>query len=174
LVKINGENLPETLAYIEEVWGKFMPDRPFSYTFLDEDYNRMYQSEMQLGKVMNIFASMAIVLACLGLFGLSSYMIQQRLKEVSIRKVLGASTWQVLQMLSGNFVKLVILSIVVATPVAYWVMDQWLDDFAYHISVPIWALAVAMVATIGIAFTTAGIHGLKAAWSNPVKNLKSE
>ncbi|WP_268034853.1 ABC transporter permease [Algoriphagus sp. PAP.12] len=174
LVKINGENLPETLAYIEEVWGKFMPDRPFSYAFLDEDYNRMYQSEMQLGKVMNIFASMAIVLACLGLFGLSSYMIQQRLKEVSIRKVLGASTWQVLQMLSGNFVKLVILSIVVATPVAYWVMDQWLDDFAYHISVPIWALAVAMVATIGIAFTTAGIHGLKAAWSNPVKNLKSE
>src|SRR5690606_11104738 len=125
-------------------------------------------------KVMKIFSTMAIILACLGLFGLSSYMIQQRLKEVSIRKVLGASTWQVLQMLSGNFVKLVLIAVVIATPLAYWVMHQWLEDFAFHISVPIWALLVATMATVGIAFTTAGIHGLKAAWSNPVKNLKSE
>lgn len=174
LVKVSGQDLAGTLAFIEEQWKKFMPDRPFSYRFLDEDYNRMYQSEMQLGKVMNIFATMAIILACLGLFGLSSYMIQQRLKEVSIRKVLGASTWQVLQMLSGNFVKLVLIGIVIATPLAYWVMHQWLEDFAFHISVPIWALLVATIATVGIAFTTAGIHGLKAAWSNPVKNLKSE
>lgn len=174
LVKVSGQDLAGTLAFIEEQWKKFMPDRPFSYRFLDEDYNRMYQSEMQLGKVMNIFATMAIILACLGLFGLSSYMIQQRLKEVSIRKVLGASTLQVLQMLSGNFVKLVLIGIVIATPLAYWVMHQWLEDFAFHISVPIWALLVATIATVGIAFTTAGIHGLKAAWSNPVKNLKSE
>ncbi|WPR77742.1 ABC transporter permease [Algoriphagus sp. NG3] len=174
LVKINGENIPESLGFIENTWSKILPERPYSYRFLDEDYDRMYQSEMQLGKLMNLFSTCAIVLACLGLFGLSSYMIQQRLKEVSIRKVLGASTFQVLNILSGNFVRLVLIAIVLASPIAYYTMSSWLDDFAFHISAPWWAVMVAAILTLAIGLITAGIHGLKAALSNPVNSLKSE
>lgn len=174
LVKINGENIAEALGFIEDTWEKVLPERPYSYRFLDEDYERMYQSEMQLGKVMNLFSVCAIVLACLGLFGLSSYMIQQRLKEVSIRKVLGASTMQVLNILSGNFVRLVLIAIVLASPIAYFVMSAWLDDFAYHISAPWWTVVVAGLITLIIGLVTSGIHGLKAALANPVKSLKSE
>jgi len=134
----------------------------------------MYQSEMQLGKIMNLFSTIAIILACLGLFGLSSYLIQQRLKEVSIRKVLGASTFQILNILSGSFVRLVFLAILIASPIAYWAMSLWLDDFVFHISAPWWAVAVAAGVTLAIGLLTSGVHGIKAALSNPVKNLKSE
>lgn len=174
LVKINGENIPETLDFIEKTWNKVLPEMPYSYKFLDEDYTRMYQSEMQLGKIMNLFSTIAIILACLGLFGLSSYLIQQRLKEVSIRKVLGASTFQILNILSGSFVRLVFLAILIASPIAYWAMSLWLDDFVFHISAPWWAVAVAAGVTLAIGLLTSGVHGIKAALSNPVKNLKSE
>lgn len=174
LVKINGDNIPEVLGFIEKTWEKVLPEMPYSYQFLDEDYSRMYQSEMQLGQVMNLFSSIAIVLACLGLFGLSSYLIQQRLKEVSIRKVLGASTFQILNILSGNFIRLVLLAILIASPIAYWSMSLWLDDFVFHINAPWWAVVVAGLVTLGIGLLTSGIHGIKAALSNPVKNLKSE
>ncbi len=174
LVKINGNDIPSTIEFIESQWKKFMPERPFTYKFLDEDYNRLYETELQLGKVMNLFSGIAIILACLGLFGLSSYMIQQRMKEVSIRKVLGASMWNVLSILSGNFVKLVLVAILVASPIAYLLMQQWLSDFTYRIIIPWWAFAAAGIATISIAVITASIHGVKAALDNPVKSLKSE
>lgn len=174
LVKINGNDIPSTIAFIESQWKKFMPERPFTYKFLDEDYNRLYETELQLGKVMNLFSGIAIVLACLGLFGLSSYMIQQRMKEVSIRKVLGASMWNVLSILSGNFVKLVLVAILIASPIAYLLMQQWLSDFSYRIAIPWWAFIAAGIATISIAVITAGIHGVKAALDNPVNSLKSE
>ena len=122
---------------------------------------------------MNLFSGMAIIRACLGLFGLSSYMIQQRMKEVSIRKVLGTSMWNVLSILSGNFVKLVLVAILVASPIAYLLMQQWLSDFTYRIIIPLWAFAAAGIATISIAVITAGIHGVKAVLYNPVKSLKS-
>ncbi|MTI38292.1 ABC transporter permease [Fulvivirga lutimaris] len=174
LVKVNGNDIPSTLAYIETRWKQFMPDRPFSYHFLDEDYNRLYETELQLSKTMNLFSGIAIILACLGLFGLTSYMIQQRKKEVSIRKVLGASVWSLLNNLSSDFVKLVLLAILIASPIAYFLMQEWLSEFTYRINLPWWAFAMAGLVVVAIAVITAGIHGLKAAIANPVNNLKSE
>ena len=174
LVKINGNDVPSTLAYIEAQWKQFMPDRPFSYHFLNEDYNRLYKTELQLGKTMNLFSGIAIILACLGLFGLTSYMIQQRKKEVSIRKVLGASVLSLLNNLSSNFVRLVLLAILIASPIAYLLMQLWLSQFTYRIDLAWWIIVLTGLVVVSIAVVTAGIHGLKAAMANPITNLKSE
>ncbi|MEM7548501.1 MAG: ABC transporter permease [Bacteroidota bacterium] len=174
LVKINGNDVPSTLEYIETQWKQFMPDRPFSYHFINEDYNRLYNTELQLGKTMNLFSGIAIILACLGLYGLTSYMIQQRKKEVSIRKVLGASVWSLLNNLSSNFVRLVLLAILIASPIAYLLMQQWLSQFTYRINLPWWVIVLTGLVVVSIAMVTTGIHGLKAAMANPVANLRSE
>lgn len=174
LVKVKGEDMTGTLAFMQDKWNKLLPNRPFDYGFLDQEYERMYKSEVQLGKMMNLFASIAIILACLGLFGLSSFMIQQRNKEISVRKVLGASTWNLLSILSGNFIRLVLAAIVIATPIAYYLMKQWLDGFVYKIGLELWLFAVAGLATLIIAFITVGIHGMRAIVENPVRGLRSE
>lgn len=174
LVKVKGDDMPGALAFMEAKWKKFLPNRPFEYRFLDEVYQRMYQTEIQLGKVMNLFSAIAIVLACLGLFGLSSYMIQQRIKEISIRKVLGASGWSLFRILSGSFVGLVLLAIAIATPVAYWMTKQWLEGFVYRIDLNLWIFIVAGLSTLLIAVITTGIHGIRAIVNNPVKGLRSE
>ena len=174
LVKVKGEDMAATISFMESKWKELVPNRPFEYRFLDDDYNRMYQSEVQLGKTMNLFSSIAITLACLGLFGLSSYMVQQRMKEISIRKVLGASLWSLLRILSGNFIRLVGFAIIIASPLAYVFMKQWLNDFVYRIDISWWIFAVAGAMTVSIAVITVGIHGVRAAINNPVKSLKSE
>lgn len=174
LVKVKGEDMPGTLSFIESKWKQFLPNRPFEYRFLDEDYQRLYKTEIQLGKVMNLFSAIAIVLACLGLFGLSAYMIHQRMKEISIRKVLGASVWSLFQTLSGNFIRLVLVAIVIAIVPAYLLMKQWLDGFVYRIDLPAWIFIVAGLVTLLIAVITIGIHGMKAVADNPVKGLRSE
>jgi putative ABC transport system permease protein len=174
LVKMRGEHMTETITFLEKKWKELIPTRPFEYRFLEDDYNSLYQSEIQLGKMMNLFAAIAILLACLGLFGLSSYMVQQHMKEISIRKVLGASLLNLFRVLSGNFVKLVLIAFVIASPIAYWLMKQWVSDFVYHIDVNVWILLAAGVLTLSIAILTVGIHGVKAALENPVKSLKSE
>lgn len=174
LVKVKGDDMPATLAFMQSKWKQILPNRPFEYRFLDEDYQRLYKTEIQLGKVMNFFSAIAIVLACLGLFGLSSYMIQQRMKEISIRKVLGASTWNLFRILSGNFIRLVLLAIVLAAPAAYLLMKQWLAGFVYRIDLHVWIFIVAGLATLLIAVITIGIHGMRAAVDNPVKGLRSE
>ncbi|MCW5911655.1 MAG: ABC transporter permease [Cyclobacteriaceae bacterium] len=174
LIKVKGDDMVGTLAHIETKWKQFLPNRPFEYSFLDQEYERMYRTEVQLGQVMNLFAGITIVLACLGLFGLSSYMIQQRVKEISIRKVLGASLWNLLSILSGNFVRLVLLAIIIAVVPAYFLMKQWLDGFVYRIDLGVWIFILAGLATLLIAVITIGIHGMKAAVDNPVKGLRSE
>ncbi len=174
MVKVKGDDIAGTLAFMETTWKKLLPNRPFNYTFLDQEYNRLYKSEAQLGTMMNLFATIAIVLACLGLFGLSSYMIQQRNKEISVRKVLGASAWNLLSILSGNFVRLVLVAIVIATPLAYLLMKQWLDGFVYKIGLEVWLFAAAGMATLLIALLTVSIHGMRAVVENPIKGLRSE
>lgn len=174
LIKVKGDDMPGTIAFLEAEWKKFLPTRPFEYRFLDEAYQNMYQTEIQLGKVMNLFSAVAIILACLGLFGLSSYMIQQRVKEISIRKVMGASGWSLFLILSGSFVRLVLIAIVIATPVAYWMTNQWLDGFVYRIDLHVWIFIVAGLATLFIAIVTIGIHGMRAIVNNPIKGLRSE
>lgn len=174
LVKIKGDDIEGTLSFMKEKWKKLLPNRPFEYSFLDDEYNRVYQTEMQLGQMMNFFAGIAIILACLGLFGLSSYMIQQRIKEVSIRKVLGASVFNLLSILSGNFVRLVLLAITLAVVPAYFLMKQWLDGFVYRIELHAGIFMLAGCVTLLIAVVTIGIHGIRAAVDNPVKGLRSE
>ena len=123
---------------------------------------------------MSLFSATAIVLACLGLFGLSSYMMQQRMKEIGIRKVLGASFWNLLGILSGSFIKLVLIAILIACPLAYMMMNHWLSEFAYHTEMQWWIFALAGLVIIGITLLTVSIHGVRAMAENPVKSLRSE
>ena len=147
---------------------------PFEYRFLDDDYTNLYRSELQLGILMNLFAGIAIVLACLGLFGLSAYSVQQRAKEISIRKILGASLLSIVSLLSMNFTRLVLISIFIALPVAYLFVRNWLQEFAYQIDVTWWIFALPGLLAVAIAVLTVSIQSIKAAITNPVKNLRSE
>ncbi|HEX6226964.1 MAG TPA: ABC transporter permease [Chryseolinea sp.] len=174
LVKVSGDDLEGTISFVESTWKQLIPYMPFDYRFLDEDYEEMYRAELQLGVVMNLFAGIAIVLACLGLFGLSAYMVRQRSKEISIRKILGASLINIVSLLSGNFVRLIIMAIALALPIAYFFADNWLQDFAYRIEIGWWVFVVAGASAIGIALLTVSLQSIKAAGMNPVKNLRSE
>jgi putative ABC transport system permease protein len=174
LVKVDGNNMQNTITAMERTWKQLLPNRPFDYSFLDEEYNRIYRTELQLGQMMNVFACIAIVLASLGLYGLSSYMIQQRMKEISIRKVMGASIINLFGMLSSSFVVLVVIAIVIAIPFSYIVMRQWLDGFVFRITLEPWIFIVAALSTVLLALLTIGIRGLGAAAASPAKNLRSE
>lgn len=174
LVKLSGTNTNETLAFIGKKWKELLPNQPFEYHFLDDDFNRMYHAEAQLGKAMNIFASIAIALATLGLFGLSSFIVQQRTKEIGIRKVMGASVFHLLSTVSRRFVTLVVLSVLLASPIAYLLMREWLTGFTYRIGLSWWIFVAAGVLTLVVAVGTVSIHGWRAAVVNPVKSLRAE
>jgi putative ABC transport system permease protein len=174
LVKVSGQNLPETISLLESKWKQLVPYLPFEYRFMDDDYAKLYQSELRLGMVMNVFSGIAITLACLGLFGLSSYVVRQRNKEIGIRKILGASLLQIVGLLSGNFTKLIVAAIVIASPLAYWLMNQWLLDFAYHIEIQWWVFAISGVSAVAIALLTVSVHTVRAALTNPASSLKTE
>jgi putative ABC transport system permease protein len=151
-----------------------VPDRPFEYRFMDDDYDKLYNAEIRLGKIMNLFSGIAILLACLGLFGLSSYAAQQRIKEIGIRKVLGASARNITIALSKDFVVLAIVAIVIAFPVAWWATNKWLQDFSYRTDIN-WSIYVAAgFVTILLSIITVAFHAIKAAIANPVKSLRTE
>ncbi len=174
LLKIKGDNLPQTISFIESKWKSLIPYKPFEYRFLDEDFNKVYNSELRLGKVLNIFAVIAIALACLGLFGLASYMAKQRIKEIGIRKVLGASVSNITILLSVDFLKLIVAAFIVASPVAWYLMYKWLQGFAYRTVIPWWIFALSGVSVVLIALVTVSFQAIKAALANPVKSLRSE
>ncbi|MDB5137280.1 MAG: macB 17 [Mucilaginibacter sp.] len=174
LLKLSGNDIRQTISFLELKWKELVPDRPFEYHFLDDDFNKLYSSEMRLGNVLTIFASIAIALACLGLLGLSSYTAKQRIKEIGIRKVLGASVSGIAALLSANFVKLVLISIIISTPIAWWMMNKWLQSFAYKTDMSWWIFVFAGGSAIFIALATISFQSIKAALSNPVKSLRSE
>ena len=174
LIKVSGGNLPQTISYIASKWKTYAAHRPFEYHFLDEDYNKLYGAELRTGKVMNIFASIAIILAALGLFGLSAYSTQQRTKEIGVRKVLGAGMMQIVSLLSKDFVKLVIVAAIIALPLAGFMMNKWLQDFAYRIDISWWIFALAGISSALIAVITVSFQAIKAATANPVKSLRTE
>ncbi|RAV99825.1 ABC transporter permease [Pseudochryseolinea flava] len=174
LVKTTGTNIQETLDAAKEKWKTLVPERPFEFQFLDDSYNRLYESEQQLSQVMNVFAAIAIILATLGLFGLSSYMIQQRTKEIGIRKALGANLSSLLVALSGNFLRLVVIAILIACPIGYLAMKQWLNGFAYRIDLQWWIFLVSGLSALLIAAVTVSIHSIRASRANPVNSLRSE
>lgn len=174
MVKITGNHIPETISFLQEKWKTLVPDRPFEYRFLDDDYNKLYQNELRLGKIMNIFASIAIILACIGLFGLSAYSAQQRVKEIGVRKVLGATVSNIVFVLSKDFIKLAFIAALIAFPIAWWAMHKWLQRYEYRISIEWWVFVATALATLLIALLTVSFQAVKAALSNPVKNLRTE
>jgi putative ABC transport system permease protein len=174
LLKLKGSDLQETISFVGSKWKLLAPFRPFEYHFLDEDFNKLYSSELRLGKVLTIFACIAIALACLGLLGLSSYAAKQRFKEIGIRKVLGASIGNIATLLSADFVILVFVAIIIATPFAWWTMNKWLLSFAYKTDMSWWIFVVAGGSAIIIALATISFQAIKAAITSPVKSLRSE
>jgi putative ABC transport system permease protein len=174
LVKLSGRHLQQTISFLESKWKTLVPDRPFEYRFMDDDYDKLYNAEIRLGKIMNLFSGIAILLACLGLFGLSSYAAQQRIKEIGIRKVLGASARNITIALSKDFVVLAIVAIVIAFPVAWWATNKWLQDFSYRTDIN-WSIYVAAgLVTILLSIITVAFQAIKAAIANPVKSLRTE
>lgn len=174
LVKVSGTHLQETISSLETKWKILVPYRPFEFHFLDEDYNKLYSSEIRLGKIMNLFAGIAIVLACLGLFGLSAYAAQQRFKEIGIRKVLGASVSNIVISLSKDFIALTMMAIMIALPFAWWATTKWLQDFSYRASISWTLYALAGFVTVFLAVITVSFQAIKAANANPVKSLRTE
>lgn len=173
-IRVNTANLPSLLSAIENKWTALNTSVKISYSFMDADFDATYRTEQRMGRIFIIFTSLAIIIACLGLFGLSAYAAEQRTKEIGIRKVLGANISTIVRMLSLDFIKLVFVSILIATPVAWWAMNKWLQDFAYRINIQWWVLAIAGVAAMLIAFMTISFQSIKAALANPVDSLRSE
>ncbi len=174
LVRITGERLPKTLEYLETTWKQVAPGIPYEAHFLDENYNKLYAAEERLGVVMNLFSGIAIVLACLGLFGLSSYSAKQRVKEIGIRKVLGAPVAGLVLLLAGTTVRLAVVAMVIAMPLAGWAMHRWLQDFVYRTGMTGWVFVVAGLMVLGVTLATVSIQAVRTALINPVKSLRSE
>jgi putative ABC transport system permease protein len=174
LVKLVHSDIPETIAFMESQWKKIVTHRPFEYRFLDEDFNKLYESEIKLGKVLNIFSGIAIALACLGLVGLSSYSAKQRRKEIGIRKVLGAGISQIASLLTLDILKPISVAVLVSTPFSWILMSWWLQDFAYHISISGWIFILTGLIVISVAILSISFQVIRAAVANPVHSLRSE
>ncbi|MEO6314003.1 MAG: FtsX-like permease family protein [Chitinophagaceae bacterium] len=173
-VKISGNRLPATLAHLENTWKKFLPQVPYQSIFLDEKFEDLYKGEQKQGVLFTVFACIAIVIACLGLFGLSAFSISQRVKEIGIRKVLGASLGSIASLLSRDFLKLVGIAALIAFPIAGFAMHSWLQAFAYRINMPWWTFILAGMVAAVVALLTIGFQAVKAGTSNPIKSLRSE
>lgn len=173
-VKINTSQVDNTIAKVENVWNRFTSEYPIEYKFLDENFEQMYQAEDRLKALLGIFTLLAIFIGCLGLFGLAAYAAERRTKEIGIRKVLGASVPNIVVLLSKDFIKLVLVAILIASPIAWYFMQEWLKDFAYRIELSWWIFILAGLSAILIAVLTVSFHAIKAAFRNPVKNLKRE
>jgi putative ABC transport system permease protein len=167
-------NLPTLLRSMQNIYKKHDADTPFDYTFMDDAFNARYKAEDRLASIFSIFTVITIVLAAMGLFGLAAFTIEQRTKEIGIRKVLGASIYSINGLLSKDFLKLVLLSIVVASPVAWYFMHNWLQGFAYRINIQWWMFGSAGLLAILVALVTISYHAVKAAIANPVNSLRSE
>jgi putative ABC transport system permease protein len=173
--RLNAQNdIPSTVKRIEAKWNEMAPGQPFSYAFMDDSFNSVYKAEQRIGKISLAFAFLTILVACLGLFGLITFIAEQRTKEIGIRKVLGASVTSIVQLLSKDFVILVVVSIVIASPIAYYIMNKWLQDFAYRVEISWWIFALAGIIAIAIALLTVSYQAIRAALMNPVKSLRAE
>ncbi|GAA4410483.1 ABC transporter permease [Nibrella viscosa] len=172
--RLSTQNMSALIPQIETKWKQMAPGQPFNYSFLEDKFDAIYRAEQRIGTIALTFAIIAILVACLGLFGLAAFMAEQRTKEIGVRKVLGASVPSLVTMLSWDFLKLVFIAIVIATPIAWWAMNQWLQDFAYRIDVPWWVYIMAGVVAIFIAFVTISFQSIRAALMNPVKSLRTE
>jgi putative ABC transport system permease protein len=174
LVKLSANDLSHSVDFIKSKWSVLAPHLPFEYEFLDDQFNKLYAAEMRTGKIFSVFAFLAIGLACLGLLGLVTFTASRRTREIGIRKVLGATVPGIVFMLSKDFLKMVVVAIIIASPVAWWAMDKWLQDFAYKINISWKVFFIAAAVSVLVALITLGFQAIKAATASPVKNLKTE
>ena len=174
LVKIQAGNEQQTIARIEKFYKEFNQGIPFEYKFLDDDYNALYASEQRVAVLSRYFAGMAIIISCLGLFGLAAFTAQKRQKEIGIRKVVGASAKSVVLLLSKDFLKLVLVAMLVAFPLSWWLMHSWLESFAYRVSINVSIFLLAGFSILVVTLLTISFQSLKAALANPVKSLRTE
>ena len=172
--RYKGADTEQVIAAMEKNWKSLSPDQPFSYRFLDDSFARMYEAEQRIGAIAGIFGMLSVLVSCLGLFGLAAFTTEQRSKEIGIRKVLGASVTGITGLLAKDFMKLVLLSIVIATPLAWYFMKKWLSDFAFRIDIQWWMFAAAGAVAVAVAFLTVSFQSVRAALANPVKSLRSE
>ena len=174
LLRVKGQQLPQTLSRLQAIWKEYVPSRAFDYHFLDEDYNQLYITEQRTATLFTVCASLAILLACLGLFGLAAISTVQRTKEIGIRKVLGAGLFNICLLISNNFLRLVLVAILIAAPLAWLAAGKWLEGFAYRIPIHLWVFPAAGAAVSFLAFGTVSFHALRAATMNPSRSLKTE
>ncbi|GAB4230970.1 MAG: ABC transporter permease [Ekhidna sp.] len=174
LFKIQPENIEETIAYIEQKWEEIVPGQPFQYSFMDQEFNAMYAEEQKVSEVFTSFSVLAIVIACLGLFGLAAFTAEQKTKEIGIRKTLGATVTNIVTLLSKNFMKLVLIAFGIAIPVSYWAMNAWLEDFAYRTTFKPTTFIISGLIALLIALLTIGFQSWNAARVNPAESLKDE
>src|SRR5690606_37960792 len=173
-IRFNTNSTQRTLQQIETLWSKMAPDQAMSYRFMDEDFDNLYRSEQRMGRVFVTFALLSILIACLGLFGIAAFTSERRTKEIGVRKVLGASIAQIISMLSAVFLKIVVVAILIASPLAWYAMNRWLADFAYRIEMEWWMFALAGLVAVAVALLTVSFQAIKAAVANPVESLKAE
>jgi putative ABC transport system permease protein len=173
-VKIDLQQLPVTLEAIKKAYASYFPGNVFDYYFLDEKFNRQYSNDNLFGKVFGLFAALAMLIACLGLSGLSLLTTSQRTKEIGIRKVLGASVTGIILLLSKDFIKLVLLAIIIASPVAWYIMHLWLQDFAYRVNISWWIFASAGLLSLIIVLPVIGFQTVRSAIANPANSLRTE
>jgi putative ABC transport system permease protein len=171
---MNSSNIPLLLEQVKGKFKQLASDQQFRYSFMDEDFDSIYRAEERMGAIFITFTSLAILIACLGLFGLAAYAAEQRTKEIGIRKVLGANVLTIVRMLSVDFIKLVIISILIASPLAWFSMQKWLQGFAYRQEIQWWVFAVAGLGAVLIAFITISFQSIRAALTNSVTSLHSD
>jgi putative ABC transport system permease protein len=172
--RIRPDNIPQTISNIKEVYTKFNPEFPFTYRFLDDDYNRLYRSEEQAGAILRSFAVLAVLISCLGLFGLASFLAEQRTKEIGIRKVLGSSVHGIIVLLSKQFLKWVAVANIIALPIAWYMSYAWLRNYPYRTGTGVWVFILTACMTLVIALMTVSYQAIKAARANPVDSLRYE
>ena len=173
-IKLSTANIATTMQSVKKLWEQTFPNNVYEYNFLDDKIASFYKQETQLSALYKIFAAIAIFLSCLGLYGLASFMAVQRVKEVGIRKVLGASSGNIVYLFSKEFMLLIAIAFIIATPVAWYYMQQWLQDYAYRISMSWWLFATGGLVSIIIALATISYQAIKAAVANPIKSLRTE
>ena len=173
-IRLQSSNLPTLMEQIKDRWDAQSPGQPLEYSFMDDDFNAFYKGEEKIAYIFTVFASLALFIGCMGLFGLATFTAEQRTKEIGIRKVLGASATAIVTLLSKDFLKLVLIALLIAGPLAYYFMSRWLQDFAYRINIEWWMFAAAGLTTVAIALLTVSWQAIKAAVANPVKALRSE
>ena len=173
-IRLDGKNVEKTIAFIETKWKEVLPDQPFSYTFLKESLNEQFEADEKRGFIFTLFTILAILIACLGLFGLASYMVEQRTREIGIRKVFGANEGIIVRLISKDFLVLIAIAIVIAVPLAYYIMSNWLENYVYRTNIGLVLIVLAALITLVITFLTIGYKAYQASVMNPANSIKTE